>query len=186
MTYAAAPNEPATTVAPTTVPPVAGLAGVGGGNAAVERASAAHASTSEAADEVVGMAPGSTATASREARRTRSPTQPSPATMASHRMSNGASTMRSSGYADAEPGMWPTTDVWATASDGPYARAGVNSHTADEEPAPPTAFHMRPGQLVENASPLGAFSQPYQQSSSTRAQQTAPLRSARVVRENLS
>ncbi|WFD28633.1 hypothetical protein MNAN1_003646 [Malassezia nana] len=81
-------------------------------------------------------------------------------------------------YVDVDPALWRET--WASA-DSPYGRAGVG-HANEEEAPPPRAFHMQPGQLVSNASPLGAFSQPW---STAQPSQAAPTRSSRVIRESL-
>lgn len=81
-------------------------------------------------------------------------------------------------YVDVDPALWRET--WAS-SDSPYGRAGVG-HAMEEEAPPPRAFHMQPGQLVSNASPVGAFSQPW---NTAQPSHVAPTRSSRVIRESL-
>ena len=82
-------------------------------------------------------------------------------------------------YADVDPNLWQ--DTWASA-DSPYGRAGVGHATMEDEALPPRAFHMQPGQLVSNVSPVGAFSQPWNAGSQGQA---VPTRSSRVIRESL-
>ncbi|WFD20970.1 hypothetical protein MCAP1_003225 [Malassezia caprae] len=83
-------------------------------------------------------------------------------------------------YADVDPTLWRET--WASA-DSPYGRAGVGHASMEDEAPPPRAFHMQPGQLVSNFSPVSAFSQPWNAGNQGQA---VPTRSSRVIRESLS
>lgn len=131
----------------------------------------------EPADRAVGTAAPLQATSNlpyaRPSRVSRSPP------LSQTRSNSGQAVTPYADYADVDPTMW--RDTWASA-DSPYGRAGVGHAGMEDEGAPPRAFHMQPGQLVSNASPVGAFSQPWNSGAQSQA---VPHRSSRVIRESL-
>ena len=117
--------------------------------------------TRGAADNVVGMS----GPATRPPRPPRPPrstadAQQMPAAAPTPAWRRSAAASQTPGaYYEADPDLLTTTyeDTWASA-DSPYGRAGVGRVT-DDDPPPPRAVHMQPGQVYTNVSPLGAFTQ---------------------------
>lgn len=187
-------------------PPVAaaGLAGTGAGAAAARRPSVAQRrgtitrtnepqSPSEraaAADEVVGMhpSPPQSPVYTQAYEQPPAPVSP-PRAAAFDRTSYDQGSYdrpHSNVYDQDDPSVWPSSymDSWV-GGENPYSAAGVShaGHGA-EDPPPPTAFHMRPGQTVptgaSSMSPVGAFTQPF---SATNGSTTAAQRSTRAARD---
>ena len=85
-----------------------------------------------------------------------SPAYAATPTQGVQRTSGGATTHATEFYEPNNQMLSATyEDAWAS-SDSPYGRAGVG-RVMEEDPPPPRAFHMQPGQVYTHASPLGAF-----------------------------
>lgn len=194
--YEEAPAPPIThSVVPDAAPAaagagMAGMAGTGAGAAAARRSaapprrvastrsgmerSASNTNMAAAADEVVGVGSSSPGRGGYSA-------YDSPVS-SRHR---GSQDVPQQGlYQHGDPTVWPSSymDGWI-AGENPYAAAGVGHGYADDPP-PPTAFHMRPGQTLPggtNLSPVGAFTQqPYSGSSGSTG---AAQRSSRATQD---
>lgn len=128
----------------------------------------------KAADEEVGMRPQTSTRVSRQApvaasatdtqstpQRTTTRPRVSQAhatspTQGVQRTSGGATTHATEYYMPDNQMLSATyEDAW-TSTDSPYGRAGVG-RVMEEDPPPPRAVHMQPGQVYTHASPLGAF-----------------------------
>ncbi|KAL4400381.1 hypothetical protein ACI68E_003298 [Malassezia pachydermatis] len=196
---------PASSPIPGAPPVSSGVAGMGTGAAVAGGAAAAtrrHSSSNAApvrahstsragvqppttstlastADEMVGIPSAPPPPPRKTSQRRRSPPAP-PVGAAGRRHSGGTNQTQSTEYVDVDPTSWPTSDTWVEANDSPYARAGVG-HSNDDEPPPPMAFHMRPGQIVSNASPVGAFTESWQ----NNARSAVPIRTSQAIRDSL-
>ena len=154
VTASAATPSRSAVIPPTSLPTSAGAAAP-----APAPYPASH--TRGAADNVVGMS----GPATRPPRPPRPPrstadAQQMPAAAPTPGWRRSAAASQTPGaYYEADPDLLTTTyeDTWASA-DSPYGRAGVGRVT-DDDPPPPRAVHMQPGQVYTNVSPLGAFTQ---------------------------
>jgi len=142
-------------------------------SAAAQTTTATSQPTTQMTDNAVGMQATSTMPYTRPSRATRSPPT------IQRRVNNSQVVTPYAEYADVDPALW--RDTWASA-DSPYGLAGVGHAPMEDEASPPRAFHMQPGQLVSNFSPVGAFSQPWNAGNQGQA---VPTRSSRVIRESL-